>query len=471
MKPRSRPDRRGPSFLHPDWTKSELSRMIEIWRDLEADIVARRINPKEVAGGIDKRICILLSQQAGTTRTPGAVSSQRSHLYQAVRFISRFNVAQQVAGGRSWFKLSKEEQDRVPMTARERAICLNLTQESFNKLVKLKSVKKWTHFRKEKGLTPRAAMSSSNCSPSKCNASRPAAGVKDIVQAWILALQKSNTSVSSFVARGYEQSATLYTSWEYSTISAWRKMRRIAASYLFIRDFNERHAPARWFQLSDGDQDGLLDWEALPADFEDISEDIFDEISRVDTSSSAVNYEATTKQLVNQPRTAEIDTGQSDPDGCSDSPFTQNFSGSTESVKSQVNPVQRLPRPKLCTTSPHLSEDQAETQSATLQGTDHHEEFDASYDHVHKLQAKRLKKTVKQLRSDLERDISSTTDVVRAIFFERFGNPGQNGDATFVANLLGEQQRHVRDLLDTFEREHICDKVTSYAKFDAFMED
>ncbi|EGZ21789.1 hypothetical protein PHYSODRAFT_247300 [Phytophthora sojae] len=463
MKPRKKHVARlGPSFLHPDWTKSDISLLIEIWSDLETGVAACRIDPQDLAGGMDKRIAALLPKQSKTPRSATSISCQRQHLYKAVRFISRFDELQQESGKRSWFDLSKEEQDRVEVPTRERKACENLTRESFIKLLKLKSVKKWANanniaLSKPKVVTTAVAVNQKTLSLSSCHSCWSASELRDLVRSWSLVMKKSRTPVRDFVTQEYDQSsATLYTSWHHSTTSAWRKMKRLAASYLFIRNFDVRNAPAQWFQLSDGTQNSWMDWNALPPDFEDIPREIFDEIQAVDADFDGVSSASVKDQTsYTKPRNAVMKWKVS-------SPLSDNYSSSAESSEeSKKGRCLSPPRPKLRTKSPHLPYRSPTKAEDIPKRTGYHQECNTLYEEVEQLQNKQFKQNITRLRTDIERDIRLSADTIRAVFFERLGEPGQSGDATFVANILEGQQRRIHERLVQFQREQ-CGGVSEY---------
>ncbi|KAG7376606.1 hypothetical protein PHYPSEUDO_013045 [Phytophthora pseudosyringae] len=449
MKPPRMVARRDSSYLHPDWTEEETTMLIDAWSDVESYMKSYT----KFAGGVDKHLAAHLSRHGSRARTPFAINCHRNKLYEIVRFINRFDEMQQSRGGRSWFDLSKPERDKLEMSVRIRKTSYALTRESYKTLVKLKSVQKWTKVRHVIAPKPKIALKGNICRPEKCHSCWSASEVKALVRSWSLVLKKSSTSVSAFVDQSSAQPATQYTPWNHCTVSAWRKMKRLATSYLFIRDFNDRRAPAKWFQLSDSEQNNWMDWDSLPADFEDISQDLFDEIHSVDialavenattrSKLSEVEAESSLKALNQVGNSSPLITYWSSPD--------ESVEGAEESPKaSTVNP----PRPELRTKSPHLlTISPIRIQKGVKQTRDEHQECASFYEHMEQLQQKQFKQAIQRLRTEVERDIRLSTDMARAIFFERLGDPEESGDATFVANLLDEQQRQVRLHFAQFQR-------------------
>ncbi|KAE9350427.1 hypothetical protein PR003_g5373 [Phytophthora rubi] len=442
MKPRKKVERIGPSFLHPDWTQSEVSLMVEIWRQLETGVAAYRINSQELVGGIDERIAALLARQITTTRSPGSIGNQRAILYKAVRFISRFDEFQQESENRSWFDLTKEEQGRVEIPTRERKACMNLTRESFNKLVKLKSVKKWANSHNVALPKPKTVVVNRETrNLSSCN-SWSTADVRVLVRSWSLVMQKSNTLVKDFVTQEYDQSAMLYTPCHHSTKTAWQKMKRLAASYLFIRDFSAQNAPAQWFTLSNGARN---DRSALPADFEDIPRAIFDELRAVD------DFLQSDKSRNSVAKSWDFKVSSPLPDNCSSS------TESTEEYTTNCSLSPPSPRPKKSPQFPDSSLTKVDNNPKRT--TSQHEECNVLCEDMEQLQKKQLKQGITRLRTDIERDIRISADMIRPIFFEHFGDPGQNGDATFIANALEGQQRRIHEHFVKFQRDQCSDYV------------
>ncbi|KAL4155419.1 hypothetical protein PRNP1_007529 [Phytophthora ramorum] len=440
-------DRSDPSFLHPEWTEKEVSLMIELWRELESNPTAYMHSRTKSGGGINSHIAEQLSQRTNKSRTSDSIGCQRCKLYKVVQVVNRFNEIQQVAGGRLWFDLPREERHRVEMPTSVRKTCWNLTRASYKTLLQLKSVRKWAKVRKAIASKPKTEARH----PSKCSSCWSPCEVKSLVQSWSHVMKKSTTLVSTFMAQAYGESATLYTPWSHSTFSAWRKMKRIAASYLFIRAFNERHAPVTWFQLSDSEQSLRVDWFALPAEFEDISHDIFDEMQRVDSSGCTLPAPAPENGTI---FSVPADTEDGKPKKRIDQTLFSDCSSSDESEESTEEvSTEVTPRPKLRTEAPH-GRVSGRVQTGTKRSYEDLQDCSTLYGPMEHLQKKQFKKTVSCLRADIERDLRLSTDLVRAIFFERLGEPGQSGDATFVANLLDQQQRQIRDRFAQFQREH-----------------
>ncbi|KAI9993213.1 hypothetical protein PInf_015284 [Phytophthora infestans] len=207
-------------------------------------------------------------------------------------------------------------------------------------------------------------------------------------------------------------------------------MKRIATSYLFIQDFDTRYAPAKWFELSDGAQNMWIDWNALPVDFEDISRDIYDEIHKVDFPSSSLGKNLYTAL----------------PHNCS---IPREISGDN-SIVLKLDP----PGPKLRTISPLLPDfNLTKSPKSTMQACDQHKACNDLYEKMERRQNKQFKRAIRCLRTDIEREIREGADVARAVLFERLGSPGDSGDATFVANLLDDQQRQLRDRFARFQRD------------------
>ncbi|KAL3661541.1 hypothetical protein V7S43_013301 [Phytophthora oleae] len=413
--------RSDPSNLHPDWTEEEMSMLIEAWKEVETKAKGFHPTRNKVSGGFDHRIVQLLPQRFSKRRTACAISVQRYKLYEAIRSINHFDEKQQSAGGQLWFNLSKEERSNS-MPVRIRKTGNILTQESYNTLVKLKSVRKWTKVRRV--IKPKPKPSLTYVRPQKsCHSCWSAPEVRALVRSWSRVLKTSGTSVQAFDSQSDFDSATAYTPWNHSTFSAWRKMKRLVASYLFIQDFNGRHSPAKWFQLSDGTQDAWLDWGALPTDFEDISKDIFDEIHSIESPTRGQN----------------------------DSP-----EGNVEAKEDQKTP-------KLHAQSPHLPDSNPfEVPKSGKQVRDNHGECNSFYEQMERLQEKQFNQDIQRLRTEIQRDIRRSTDMVRAIFFERLGDPKEDGDASFVENLLNDQQRQVGDQFVQFQREHISESKYVY---------
>ncbi|RLN70385.1 hypothetical protein BBJ28_00018676 [Nothophytophthora sp. Chile5] len=139
-----------------------------------------------------------------------------------------------------------------------------------------------------------------------------------------------------------------------------------------------------------------MDWSALPDDFEDIGWDVFDEIRRVDCFALE--------------RDAEQERGQ-----CrSPSSSPQRFA-SVRDGKEVHN-------------SPEKSK---------------HSDCKAVIDRMVQRQSQRLERAIRELRVDVERDVRRSAEMLSAIFFDRLGKPGLQGDATFVARLLEIQQQQV----------------------------
>ncbi|KAG3002395.1 hypothetical protein JG687_00004133 [Phytophthora cactorum] len=440
-------DRSDASYLHPGWTEEETTMLVKTWSAVESSSKNYRPTRNKFGGGLDDHIAAQFSLRSSKNRTPSGIHVQRCKLYDAIRFIHRFDEMQQTCGGTLWFDLSNQERDRVAMTDRATKTSLNLTRKAFNTLVKLKSVRKWTKVRHAVVPKPKAYVEADVCSPEKCHSCWSTFEVKSLVRSWSLFMKKSSSSVTAFVTQSSAESATSYTPWNHSTMSAWRKMMRIATSYLFIRDFNKRYAPAKWFQLSDGVQDMWLDWTTLPSDFEDISKDIYEEIHRVDfplSSQTVAIGKVSSKAL-------GFNTG---------SPSKEL----RESSLIAHNP----PRPKLRTESPHLADSNpTHTQEGAKHARDQHKECNDLYEYMEKLQNKQFKQGIQRLRADIERDIREGADAARAVLFDQLGNPGENGDATFVANLLADQQRQLRDRFAQFQRD---ESVVNQNLFDTSSE-
>ncbi|KAG1696412.1 hypothetical protein DVH05_018544 [Phytophthora capsici] len=383
-----------------DWTEEEMSILIEAWKQVEVNAKDFHPTRNKVSGGCDHRIMQRLPQRFTQRRTACAISVQRYKVYEVIRAINQFDEKQQSIGGQLWVNLSKEERAKVPMPARVRKTSNLLTQKSYNMLLKLKSVRKWSKIRRV--IKPKPEVSLTYTLPQRnCHSCWSGPQVRALVRSWSHAMKSSGTSVEAFGRQRSFSSATAYTPWNHSTLSAWRKMKRLAASYLFIQDFNTRHAPAKWFQLSDETQNVWLDWNALPADFEDISQEIFNEIHSVDF-----------------------------PD------------------EDNKRPNRRIQSPHLPDSSP------VEVPKARKQACDNHRECNSFYEHMERLQEKQFSQDMQRLRTEIQRDIRQNTDMVRDIFFERLGNPKENGDASFVANLLNDQHRQVRNQFAQFQNEN-----------------
>ncbi|ETL48431.1 hypothetical protein L916_01957 [Phytophthora nicotianae] len=425
-------DRSDASYLHPEWTEEETAMLVEAWNTVESSSKDYHPTRNKFAGGLDERITELFSRRSNKKRSTSGVHVQRCKLYDAIRFIHRFDEMQQTCGGRLWFDLSTEERVKIATTDRTSKTVFALTRESYKTLVKLKSVRKWTNVRHAIVTKPKLYVEADLCGPEACSSCWSTSEVKSLVRSWCRFMKKSNCSVGAFVTQSSAESATSYTPWNHSTVSAWRKLKRIATSYLFIQDFNKRYAPAKWFQLSDGTQNMWLDWTALPADFEDISKDVYDEIRSVDflESSQTIDNDKVNGREFNAGR--QLKALRED-----------HLVG---------NNTPRLKRVR--TDSPHLPESKCtKTQKDSKQASDQHKACNDLYEHLERLQERQFKQAIQRLRSNLERDIRESTNAVRAVLFERLGDPGDSGDATFVANLLDDQQRQLRDRFLQFQRD------------------
>ncbi|GMF29602.1 unnamed protein product [Phytophthora fragariaefolia] len=442
MKPKKKIDRVGPSYLHPDWTKSEVSLMVDIWRDLETDIAAHRIDPRGLAGGINNQIAALLSKETKTTRTAGAIANHRLILYKAIRFISRFEEFQQQAGTSSWFDLRQEEQNQVEIPTRVRKACMCLTRESFNMLVKLKSVKKWSHLYKTVLSKPAGVVARrANPTSSRSHPWWSSVDLRDLVHSWSMFMKKSGKSVCAFMDQAYDEAVVQFTPKNHSAMSVWRKMKRIAASYLFIREFNAQNAPTQWFQLSDAAQNERLNWSTLPAEFEDISRAIFDEVRKVDEQ--ALSIGAKNAIRCTSPKNSDCRFN-----------FKKSYSFSETCPSSE-----QLKSPNMATKSPQHRRP-SPVQIDLKRSTDNHRECNALYEYMEQLQKKQFKQEIAQLQSNIERGIRHSVDMVRAVSFERLGGPSQSGDAAFVENILEGQNRRIRERFAHFQREQFSGDVS-----------
>ncbi|KAF4040885.1 hypothetical protein GN244_ATG06927 [Phytophthora infestans] len=412
-------DRNDVSYLHLKWTEKETTKLIEVWSTVES---SSKIRQPSKFGGIDAHIAALFSSRGSNNRSAGSVHAQRSRLYDAIRFIHRFDEMQAAHGGRLWFDLSKQERAKVRMSGQANNTSLLLTRGSFNTLD--------THVRHAVVTKSIVDVKASVCSPENCHSCWSTTEVKSLVRSWVLFMKKTSNSVSRFVSESSAESATSYTPWNHSTASAWRKMKRIATSYLFIQDFDTRYAPAKWFELSDGAQNMWIDWNALPADFEDISRDIYDEIHKVDFPLSSLGKNLYTAL----------------PHNCS---IPREISGDN-SIVLKLDP----PGPKLRRISPLLLDfNLTKSPKSTMQACDQHKECNDLYEKMERRQNKQFKRAIRCLRTDIEREFREGADVARAVLFERLGSPGDSGDATFVANLLDDQQRQLRDRFAQFQRD------------------
>jgi hypothetical protein len=458
-------DRSDPSYLHPDWTTEEVSRLVEHWRSLESAPKARCRNPKESQGSLDKQLAGQFPRQSSRARSHRAISKKRANLYEAIRFAGTFNEMQTFSGERVWFDLTEKEQSEVEVPTRVRKTLSTLTRESYNTLVKMKSVRKWTKVRKALSPKPKTPVTEDSRHSSKCRSCWSAAEVKQLVSTWGLVLSTSNTSIRTFERQDYDASARLYAPWNRSTLSSWRKMKRIAASYLFIRAFDEQQAPRQWFQLSDGAQNLHIDWSNLPPDFEDIGRDVFGQIQRLDASLSSASSPARgtsdlerSKPIVKEPGEA-IEALNRDIKSSSSlrgDPDRPRPANSVETVALPPPPSHGEPRKA----SPRLRYPSPPTAHKGAKRTrDIHGECIAFYNHMEQHHKNQVTQAIQRLKADLQRDTELGADTVRTIFFERLGTPGQNGDAAFVSNLLKEQQRQVRVRLDQFQREHCANVV------------
>ncbi|RLN68219.1 hypothetical protein BBJ28_00006042 [Nothophytophthora sp. Chile5] len=265
------------------WTAIEVSTLVEAWAEVHNAPGVSRI---QRGRGLDRAIFAQYSarcvQSGLRRRSPSALSSQRDRIRRFARFIRDFDRQEAALGRRSWFQLSREEQQRAQVPAELRRQLSTFSSELFQALIRLVPNDEGVRSNglKSKGESP-TIKQRRPCAGAR---QRPCWTAKEevrLVHRWGRYAKGEGLTLQAFVANPCGRSFEHFAPANRSSVASWRKIRSLVASHGFISAFNRQHQSG-WFDLSDAERDVRTDWTALPPNFAAIQHDVFNALEEID---------------------------------------------------------------------------------------------------------------------------------------------------------------------------------------------
>ncbi|RLN54065.1 hypothetical protein BBJ28_00023569 [Nothophytophthora sp. Chile5] len=264
------------------WTANEVSALVEAWAEVyDAPGVSRIQRGRGLDRAIFAQYNARCVQSGLRRRSPSALSSQRDRIRRFARFIRDFDRQEMELGHRSWFQLSREEQQRVQIPAELRRQLSTFSSELFQALIRLVPNDEGVRSNglKLEGESP--AIKRRSCAGAR---PRPCWTAKEevrLVRRWGRYAKGEGLTLRAFVAKPCGRSLERVAPASRSAVASWRKIRSLVTSHGFISAFNRQHQPG-WFDLSDAERDVRTDWIALPPNFEAIERDVFNALEEID---------------------------------------------------------------------------------------------------------------------------------------------------------------------------------------------